>query len=239
MKTFGWVSARRDPPERWDLRRLGWRLCSQCSTAECGHVLIVDACRPALAVPDRHSWRVLLVGVDDPAERSRLLTNGCAEAMASTIGLHELEARATRVEAIFGMLPRYRTVGRVTLDLLHRDARRGSRWLALHPREFKLLWRLADHPGERVSRRQLLADVWRLSHEPETNSVEVHVSRLRAKLAESGCPDLILTDPSGGYRLAEPGPFVLGNDSTADDALDGYLREPGFWQPRPTECVGR
>ena len=228
MKTFGWVSARCDPPERWDLRRLGWRLCSQCSTAECGHVLIVDACRPALAVPDRHSWRVLLVGVDDPAERSRLLTNGCAEAMASTIGLHELEARATRVEAIFGMLPRYRTVGRVTLDLLHRDARRGSRWLALHPREFKLLWRLADHPGERVSRRQLLADVWRLSHEPETNSVEVHVSRLRAKLAAHGCEGVVLTDPRGGYRLPAIRSIGSGPEQPGADRLDIFFREGGL-----------
>ena len=237
MKTFGWVSAWRDPPARWDLRRLGWRLC--CGSAgrrsECRHVLVVDArkldpaVRRALADADRPAWRLLLIGVEDPAERARLLTMGCAEAMSSAIGLHELEARARRVDDMFGMLPRWRTIGAVTLDLFHRDARCGGRWLALHPREFGVLWRLADHPGERVSRKQLLTDVWRLSHEPETNSVEVHVSRLRAKLAEAGCKDVILTDPCGGYRLAEPGSFVLAHDPPADDALDAYLREHAFW----------
>ena len=237
MKTFGWVSAWRDPPARWDLRRLGWRLC--CGSAgrrsECRHVLVVDArkldpaVRRELADADRPAWRLLLIGVEDPAERARLLTMGCAEAMSSAIGLHELEARARRVDDMFGMLPRWRTIGAVTLDLFHRDARCGGRWLALHPREFGVLWRLADHPGERVSRKQLLTDVWRLSHEPETNSVEVHVSRLRAKLAEAGCKDVILTDPCGGYRLGEPGPFVLAHDPPADDALDAYLREHAFW----------
>jgi DNA-binding response OmpR family regulator len=52
-----------------------------------------------------------------------------------------------------------------------------------------------------VTRRDLWRDVWRLKHEPETNSVEVHVSRLRAKLASAGCAGLVETCPGGGYRL--------------------------------------
>ena len=88
------------------------------------------------------------------------------------------------------------------LDLLHRDARSGQDWLALHPREFALLWRLAQSPGEPVSRARLLRDVWRLDFEPGTNSVEVHVSRLRAKLAAAGIEGLVETDPRGGYRHA-------------------------------------
>ena len=74
-------------------------------------------------------------------------------------------------------------MGPLTPDLIHRDAQHGSRWLALHPREFGVLWRLAECPGRRVSRAQLLRDVWRLNHDPETNSIAVHVSRLRSKLA--------------------------------------------------------
>lgn len=99
-------------------------------------------------------------------------------------------------------LPRRRQVGPLTLDLFHRDARHGVRWLSLHPREFGVLWRLADDPGQRVTRRELLRDVWRIHHEPETNSVEVHVSRLRSKLAGAGCEALIETVAEGGYRLA-------------------------------------
>lgn len=100
-----------------------------------------------------------------------------------------------------------------------------------HPREFGLLWRLSDHPGEVVSRRQLLEDVWRIRHDPETNSVEVHVSRLRSKLAACGCAALVATVPEGGYRLAPDAdaPFML-RDSAAgpDDGLDAYLRTFAF-----------
>jgi DNA-binding response OmpR family regulator len=94
-----------------------------------------------------------------------------------------------------------RAAGPLTLDLFHRDARVGERWLALHPREFALLWRLAERPGETVPRATLLREVWRLEFEPGTNSIEVHVSRLRAKLALAGIEPLVETVPPGGYRV--------------------------------------
>ena len=59
--------------------------------------------------------------------------------------------------------------------------------------------------AERVTRARLLHDVWRLDFEPGTNSLEVHVSRLRAKLAAAGIVGLVETDPRGGYRLAGRG----------------------------------
>src|SRR5690606_38908867 len=105
---------------------------------------------------DRPAWRLIMLGVEDAAERAHLLTEGCAEALPAATGLRELAARARRVDEMFGMLPRWRTVGPLTLDLFHRDARRGARWLGLHPREFGLLWRLADRPGQRVTRQDLL-----------------------------------------------------------------------------------
>jgi DNA-binding response OmpR family regulator len=198
--------------------------------AECRHVLLVDAGRLTpgqrrdLAEADRPAWRLLMLGIEEPAERAALLTLGCAEALPATVGLRELEARARRVDEMFHRLPRWREAGPLTLDLFHRDARRGSRWLALHPREFGLLWRLTDRPGQRVARTQLWRDVWRLNHEPETNSVEVHVSRLRAKLGEFGGAGLIATDPRGGYRLHEARPFMLAGAAPEEDALDAYLR---------------
>jgi DNA-binding response OmpR family regulator len=228
----------RDPPWQWDLRRVGWTLCrgEDGRRAECRHVLLVDARelarheREGLAEADRPAWRLLLLGVEEPAERAAMLTLGCAEALPASVGLKELAARARRIDEMFGMLPRWRSVGPLTLDLFHRDARRGGRWLALHPREFGLLWRLADASGKRVTRAQLLRDVWRLNHEPETNSVEVHVSRLRSKLAELGCEGLVATDPRGGYRLNERRPFMLGDASPEDDALDAWLRDHAPWR---------
>ena len=172
-----------------------------------------------------------MLGIEEPAERAALLTLGCAEALPATVGLHELEARARRVDEMFGMLPRWRAVGPLTLDLFHRDVRRGGRWLALHPREFGLFWRLADAPGQRVTRAQLLRDVWRLNYEPETNSVEVHVSRLRGKLAEFGCDGLLTTDPRGGYRLRAERPFNRDGEVAEQDALDAYQRRNALWAP--------
>lgn len=102
------------------------------------------------------------------------------------------------------MIPRFREAGDVTLDLFHRDGRVDDRWLALHPREFALLWRLAEQPGERITRQQLLAEVWPIHFEPETNSVAVHVARVRAKLEPFGLVRLIATHPDGGYFLDAP-----------------------------------
>jgi len=102
------------------------------------------------------------------------------------------------------LIPRFREAGDVTLDLFHRDGRIEDRWLGFHPREFALIWRLAEHPGERMTRRQLLAEVWRIHFEPETNSVAVHVARVRAKLEHFGLARLIATHPEGGYYLDAP-----------------------------------
>ena len=105
------------------------------------------------------------------------------------------------------LIPRFREAGDVTLDLFHRDGRVDDRWLGFHPREFELLWRLAQQPGERLTKKQLLADVWRIDFEPETNSLAVHVARVRGKLEPFGLASILATHPEGGYFLnAPPGP---------------------------------
>ena len=116
------------------------------------------------------------------------------------------------------LIPRFREAGDVTLDLLHRDGRVDDRWLGLHPREFELLWRLAQEPGRRLSKRQLLADVWRITFEPHTNSVAVHVARVRAKLQPFGLSRILATHPEGGYFLdAPPGPANYAFSQSAEE----------------------
>ena len=146
---------------------------------------------------------IVAVGVEDPADRARLIAGGLGDAVGTQIVLVELAARLLRLEICAGKLSRKRAIGPLELDLFYRDARDGKGWIGLHPREFALLWRLAETPGLRVSRRELVRDVWRLDHLPETNSLEVHVSRLRSKLAISCCDWLVRTHPDGGYYLAE------------------------------------
>ena len=102
------------------------------------------------------------------------------------------------------MIPRFREAGEVTLDLFHRDGRVDDRWLNFHPREFELLWRVAEQRGGRVTKRELLADVWRIDHDPETNSVAVHVARIRNKLGAFGLAELLATHPDGGYFINAP-----------------------------------
>ncbi|MCR2832750.1 winged helix-turn-helix domain-containing protein [Parerythrobacter lacustris] len=91
-------------------------------------------------------------------------------------------------------MPRQILAGPILLDLFHRDARVGRDWLRLHPREFGLLWHLAEHPFVPHSKMDLLRDVWRLDHDPETNRVAVTVARVRAKLSLFGFAHLIATD---------------------------------------------
>ena len=98
----------------------------------------------------------------------------------------------------------------VTLDLFHRDGRVDDRWLGFHPREFELLWRLAEQPGVQMTKQQLLADVWRIDFEPETNSLAVHVARVRGKLEPFGLSSILATHPEGGYFLNAPaGPTLF------------------------------
>jgi two-component system OmpR family response regulator len=209
VSDFGWTAeGLKPPPQRWDLRRAGWTLSPGLPAL--GQVCLIDM-RDRQPGGDMAGLaggadpaRCLFMGVDTGPERARLIASGGGEALSSGVRLAELAQRALRVAATRESLPRQREVDRLTLDLLHRDARFGPEWLSLHPREFELLWRLAQQPGQRVSRASLLSDVWRLDFEPGTNSVEVHVSRLRTKLATVGLAALIETDPEGGYRLGQP-----------------------------------
>lgn len=204
---FGWLSGAAEIPARWDLRLLGWELVEPGSSSALPLLYDGrDGSRPCdwkgLAKPAL----TIAVGVTCGEERAAMLAGGLGEALPPQVAVGELSERIARLSRGAGALPRHRRIGPVLLDLLHRDASAGGRWLALHPREFALLWRLADAPGRRVARERLLRDVWRLAHVPETNSLEVHVSRLRAKLAVVKAAWLVETDPRGGYRLAERAP---------------------------------
>lgn len=211
MRAFRWLAAGPIGAAH-DLRRLGWRLveadkdAAAPSSPECP-VLVRPAGLPpdlwrslAAAGPGARRW-VLLVDIPAASTRARLLRLGFGDALAGPVVLAELAARAQRVADHAGSLPRERWIGPVRLDLLAREAFVAGRGVGLHPREFALLWRLADQPGAAVGPRELLADVWRLAFRPETNSLAVHVSRLRAKLRLAGAGEPIETLASGAYRL--------------------------------------
>ena len=204
---FAWLSTSPAVPVRWDLGHAGWSMEHAPDAASASAALpgVLDW-RAASRPRDWHALagrsRIVAVGVDSPRERARLLDAGLGDALSSHVAFVELGVRLARLRHGESSLPRSLRAGPVTLDLFHRDGRLDGRWLGLHPREFGLLWRLAEARGMPITRRQLLRDVWRIEHPPETNSLAVHVSRLRAKLAVSACSWLVETHPQGGYRLA-------------------------------------
>lgn len=225
MLDFGWLAQRLAPPARWDLRRAGWRLVDhhEPRARRFPYPLLVAAGMPCncLAALVGREWLVML-GVESGDERARLVGLGFGDALPGDVTLPELSARARKVAAVAGRLPGERRVGPALLDLRHRDVRVGGKWAGLFPREFELLWRLSERRGERVTRRQLLKDVWRLEHDPETNRVEVHVSRLRSKLDLMGAGNLVHTDRAGGYRIFWPDAQNAGEGRDAE-LLDAYI----------------
>jgi len=94
------------------------------------------------------------------------------------------------------------TAGGIELDLLTRRVRQGGREVDLSTREFSLLEFFMRHPGQVLSRPQLLNGVWGYDFDPGSNVVDVYVGYLRAKLDEAPGPSAIQTVRGGGYRFA-------------------------------------
>jgi two-component system, OmpR family, response regulator len=92
-------------------------------------------------------------------------------------------------------------VGDLEMDLLARSVKRAGRPIELQPREFKLLEYLMRHAGQVVTRTMLLEGVWDYHFDPQTNVIDVHVSRLRQKIDKGfECP-LLHTIRGAGYSL--------------------------------------
>ena len=87
------------------------------------------------------------------------------------------------------------------MDLLNQQVSRGQQLLTLQPREYKLLEFMMRHAGQVVTRAMLLENVWGYHFDPQTNVIDVHISRLRQKI-DKGFEHTLLTTVRGvGYRL--------------------------------------
>ena len=206
MGQFRWVSAG-EIPEELDLRRQGWDLADHTMNEDDCVVLVhatgMDSTRWLhLMTFTRHEDRrtMLVGGANTPEDRARLLAEGFGDAVSDDTSLEELDARARRLAHLSSWVPRRRVMATLELDLLGREATYEGKPLNLQPREFALLWRLADTPENIVDRETLVRDVWRLGFMPESNSIAVHMSRLRRKLESAGLAGLIET-AHRGYRL--------------------------------------
>ncbi len=94
-------------------------------------------------------------------------------------------------------------VADLTLDLLSREVARNGQRIPLQPREFKLLEYLMRHSGQVVTRTMLLEYVWDYHFDPQTNVIDVHISRLRAKIDKGFDLPLLHTVRGAGYMLRD------------------------------------
>ncbi|HEY5336960.1 MAG TPA: response regulator transcription factor [Rhizomicrobium sp.] len=92
-------------------------------------------------------------------------------------------------------------VGDLELDLLTRTANRGEASIDLQPREFRLLEYLMRHASQVVTRTMLLESVWEYHFDPQTNVIDVHISRLRAKIDKGFETPLLHTVRGAGYMI--------------------------------------
>ena len=90
------------------------------------------------------------------------------------------------------------------MDLLARTVQRAGRPIELQPREFRLLEHLMRHAGQVVTRTMLLEAVWDYHFDPQTNVIDVHVSRLRRKIDRGFDIPLIHTVRGAGYVIRAP-----------------------------------
>ena len=95
-------------------------------------------------------------------------------------------------------------VADLELDLLSRKATRAGHAIDLQPREFQLLETLMRHAGQVMTRTMLLEQVWNYHFDPQTNVIDVHISRLRQKIDRGFAPPLINTVRGAGYCVREP-----------------------------------
>lgn len=113
----------------------------------------------------------------------------------------ELQARVTALARRGEAAQTQLQLADLQLDLLAREARRGDTLLDLSNREFDLLAYLASHQGQVVTRHMLLQNVWNYGLDTQTNVVDVHISRLRAKLDKDFSPPLLHTKRGQGFIL--------------------------------------
>jgi len=147
--------------------------------------------RPLIVVSDRVSLEDRMVALGAGADDAVGWTGNLPEVLARIASL----LRRSRMAA--GQLGE----GELRIDLIDRRVERAGRIIRLPLREFDLLANLARVPDRPVSRDALLRAVWRLDFDPGTNRVEVHMSRLRAKVDRGFDWPMLHTVKGMGYAL--------------------------------------
>ena len=146
---------------------------------------------------------LILSALDAVDERIEGLAAGGDDYLTKPYALNELIAR---LEALVRRAhPEHAStllhVGELKLDLLKRKVTRSGTRINLQPREFRLLEYLMRHAGQVVTRTMLLENVWDYHFDPQTNVIDVQISRLRSKIDKDFEHSMLQTVRGAGYRL--------------------------------------
>jgi two-component system OmpR family response regulator len=166
----------------------------------------------ALRKADNHTPILILSALGDVDERIRGLRAGGDDYLTKPFAFGELLARIdvlsrrVRQDAAQTTLE----VADLRIDLLARKVWRGPHAIQLQPREFKLLEYLMRHAGQVVTRTMLLENVWDYHFDPETNVVDVHISKLRQKIDTDAEHPLLRTVRNAGYMISAEAPPSAG-----------------------------
>ena len=175
-------------------------------------VMIVDRMLPGLdglaiietiRAANKQTPVLILSALGEVDERVRGLKAGGDDYLVKPFAFSELLARVDalarrkRIEPAETILQ----VGDLVMDLLSRTVRRAGQPIELQPREFRLLEYLMRRAGQVVTRTMLLEGVWDYHFDPQTNVIDVHISRLRAKIDKTFEQPLLHTVRGAGYCL--------------------------------------
>jgi two-component system KDP operon response regulator KdpE len=150
---------------------------------------------------------IILSARDSQHDKVKALDAGADDYLSKPFGMDELLARMRaalrRADPLEGNAqPPVITTEAFTLDLAAKRVTRGKREVRLTPTEWHLLEVLTRHPGNLVSGKQLLQEVWGPSYGAETNYLRVYMAQLRRKLeSEPAHPRHLITEPGLGYRF--------------------------------------
>ena len=177
-------------------------------------VLIVDRMLPKrdglsvisqLRANDVPTPALILSALGEVDDRVQGLRAGGDDYLTKPYAFSELLARIealARRPAPEEVVTRY-AVGDLILDRLSHEVTRSGESINLQPREFRLLEYLMKHAGQVVTRTMLLENVWDYHFDPQTNVIDVHISRLRSKIDKNFDRPLLHTVRGAGYSVRD------------------------------------
>ncbi|MFT3928898.1 MAG: response regulator transcription factor [Spongiibacteraceae bacterium] len=148
---------------------------------------------------------LMLSALGDVDHRVAGLQHGADDYLAKPFSFIELAARIEALHRRDGGKSEATSlqIADLHLDLISHNVTRNGQHIELWPLEYKLLEYLMRNAGQVVTRNMLLENVWNLSFDPQTNVVEVHMSRLRGKVDKGYTVRLIHTVRGSGYVIRE------------------------------------